>query len=79
VGTVIMHNVVSVDGFIAGEHDNVGSLHDWYFSGDTPVTGDGDQPYDHSGTGRRRRSISSTEWRRRSAGPGSSPGTGPSW
>jgi hypothetical protein len=38
VGTVIMHNVVSVDGFIADENDDVGPLHDWYFSGDTPIT-----------------------------------------
>jgi dihydrofolate reductase len=51
VGTVIMHNVVSVDGFIADKNDDVGPLHDWYFSGDTPITGD--QPYDHSGTGSR--------------------------
>jgi len=26
VGTVIMHNVVSVDGFIADENDDVGPL-----------------------------------------------------
>ena len=37
MGTVIMHNVVSVDGFIADENDDVGSLHEWYFSGDTPI------------------------------------------
>ncbi|MET7461800.1 dihydrofolate reductase family protein [Nonomuraea sp. NPDC005501] len=53
MGTVIMHNVVSVDGFIADEKDDVGSLHDWYFSGDTPITEGGDQEYDHSGTGNR--------------------------
>jgi dihydrofolate reductase len=29
VGTVIMHNVASVDGFIADENDDVGPLHDW--------------------------------------------------
>ncbi len=51
MGTVIMHNVVSVDGFIADDNDDVGPLHDWYFSGDTPITGSSDQPYDHSGTG----------------------------
>jgi len=33
VGTVIMHDVVSVDGFIADDKDDVGPLHDWYFSG----------------------------------------------
>ena len=37
MGTVIMHNVVSVDGFIADKNDDVGSLHDWYFSGGTPI------------------------------------------
>ncbi|HEV7213660.1 MAG TPA: dihydrofolate reductase family protein, partial [Chloroflexota bacterium] len=30
--------------------DNVGSLHDWYFKGDTPIT-EGDKQYDHSGAG----------------------------
>lgn len=29
-----MHAVVSVDGFIADEHDDVGPLFDWYFNGD---------------------------------------------
>ena len=51
MGTVIMHNVVSVDGFIADEQDDVGPLHDWYFNGDTPITDSGDQDYDHSGAG----------------------------
>ncbi|MGI5158656.1 dihydrofolate reductase family protein [Microbispora sp. CA-102843] len=51
MGTVIMHNVVSVDGFIADENDDVGPLHDWYFNGDTPITEGGDQQYDHSGAG----------------------------
>ncbi|WP_328615481.1 dihydrofolate reductase family protein [Amycolatopsis sp. NBC_00355] len=52
MGTVIMHNVVSVDGFIADEHDDVGPLHEWYFSGDTPITGSpGDERFDHSGAG----------------------------
>jgi dihydrofolate reductase len=46
-----MHNVVSVDGFIADKNDGVGPLHDWYFSGDTPITEGGDEQYDHSGTG----------------------------
>ena len=45
-----MHNVVSVDGFIADDNDDVGPLHDWYFNGDTPITGDSDEGYDHSGT-----------------------------
>ncbi|MEV7801791.1 dihydrofolate reductase family protein [Microbispora sp. NPDC088329] len=51
MGTVIMHNVVSVDGFIADENDDVGPLHDWYFNGDTPIVQGGDQQYDHSGSG----------------------------
>jgi dihydrofolate reductase len=38
LGTVIMHSVASVDGFIADEDDDVGPLHEWYFSGDTPIT-----------------------------------------
>jgi hypothetical protein len=46
-----MHNVVSVDGFIADANDDVGPLHDWYFSGDNPVPEDAGQQYDHSGGG----------------------------
>jgi dihydrofolate reductase len=53
VGTVIMHNVVSVDGFIADESDDVGPLHEWYFSGDTPITDSRDPTFDHSGAGAR--------------------------
>ncbi|MBZ5736934.1 dihydrofolate reductase family protein [Nocardioides mangrovi] len=37
MATVMMHAVVSVDGFIADEHDEVGPLFDWYFNGDTPI------------------------------------------
>ncbi|MFJ2739552.1 dihydrofolate reductase family protein [Streptomyces sp. NPDC087440] len=52
MGTVILHSVVSVDGFIADEKGDVGPLHDWYFGGDVPV---GEDPqsegHDHSGTG----------------------------
>jgi dihydrofolate reductase len=53
LGSVIMHNVVSVDGFIADGNDDVGPLHDWYFNGDTPITEDpdGGEQFDHSGTG----------------------------
>ena len=51
MGTVIMHSVVSVDGFIADENDDVGPLHDWYFNGDTPITEGVDQQYDHSEAG----------------------------
>src|SRR4051812_36413822 len=32
-----MHNVASVDGYIADEHDDIGPLFDWYFNGDTAL------------------------------------------
>jgi dihydrofolate reductase len=38
MATVITHAVVSVDGFIADENDEVGPLFDWYFNGDHPLT-----------------------------------------
>ncbi|MFJ9039287.1 dihydrofolate reductase family protein [Streptomyces sp. NPDC102406] len=34
---VLMHAVVSVDGFIADADDQVGPLFDWYGNGDTPL------------------------------------------
>ena len=37
MSTVVMHAVVSLDGFIADENDEVGPLFDWYFNGDTPL------------------------------------------
>ncbi|MDX2934721.1 dihydrofolate reductase family protein [Streptomyces ipomoeae] len=37
MSTVVMHNVVSVDGFIADGHDQVGPLFDWYSNGDVPL------------------------------------------
>ena len=46
-----MHNVVSVDGFIADDNDDVGPLHEWYFSGDTPIADATDRTFDHSGVG----------------------------
>jgi dihydrofolate reductase len=33
----MMHAVVSVDGFIADDNDDVGPLFDWYFNGDMPI------------------------------------------
>lgn len=51
MGAVIMHNVVSVDGFIADDNDAVGPLHDWYWSGDVPIVDIEDEHYDHSGSG----------------------------
>ena len=38
MGDIVMHNVVSVDGFIADANDDIGPLFDWYFNGDTPLT-----------------------------------------
>ena len=45
MSTVVMHNVVSVDGYIADENDDVGPLFEWYFNGDVPLTpGEMDDP-----------------------------------
>ena len=38
MSTVVMHNVVSVDGFIADADDQVGPLFDWYSNGDTELS-----------------------------------------
>ncbi|MEV0381607.1 dihydrofolate reductase [Nonomuraea sp. NPDC050643] len=37
MSTVVMHNVVSVDGFIADEKDQIGPLFDWYYNGDVEL------------------------------------------
>ena len=37
MSTVIMNNVVSVDGFIADAKDQVGALFDWYVNGDVEI------------------------------------------
>jgi SnoaL-like polyketide cyclase len=37
MGTTYLHAVASLDGYIADERDDVGPLHDWYFSGDHPL------------------------------------------
>jgi dihydrofolate reductase len=37
MSAVIMHNVVSVDGFIADANDQVGPLFDWYANGDVEI------------------------------------------
>jgi dihydrofolate reductase len=39
MSTVITHAVMSVDGFIADDKDEVGPLFDWYFNGDVPLAG----------------------------------------
>jgi dihydrofolate reductase len=42
MGAVVMHNVVSVDGFIADVDDDIGPLFDWYGNGDVePIEGSG--------------------------------------
>lgn len=38
MGKVIFNASVSLDGFVAGPHNEVDRLHQWYWSGDTPVT-----------------------------------------
>jgi dihydrofolate reductase len=40
MGKVIIQTIVSVDGFIATEDDQVGPLFDWFQTGDTPIYGD---------------------------------------
>ncbi|WP_062295705.1 dihydrofolate reductase family protein [Demequina maris] len=37
MGTVVMYGSVSVDGFIADDHDRPGPLFDWLVSGDVPL------------------------------------------
>lgn len=45
MASVVMHNVVSVDGFIADENDDVGPLFEWYLNGDQPLAaGEMDEP-----------------------------------
>lgn len=44
MGTTYLHAVASLDGYIADEHDDVGPLHEWYFSGDQPI-----RPQDDAG------------------------------
>lgn len=46
MGKVILGATVSLDGFIADEHDGVGPLFDWYGNGDVAVTlGDPDRVF----------------------------------
>ena len=41
MGKVVMNGTVSVDGFIADENDNPGSLFEWLVSGDVPLDDSG--------------------------------------
>src|SRR3954464_3072207 len=40
MGRTYLHAVASLDGYIADQRDDVGPLHDWYFSGDHPLVDD---------------------------------------
>ncbi len=42
MSSVVMHNVVSVDGYIADLDDDIGPLFEWYFNGDVPLTDAGE-------------------------------------
>jgi hypothetical protein len=42
MGTVVMHNAVSVDGYIADENDDIGPLFECYDNGDVPLTESGE-------------------------------------
>src|SRR5215468_8003545 len=53
MGKVVMYSTVSVDGFIADEHDQPGPLFDWLSSGDIPLDETGQltvsqASYDHT-------------------------------
>ena len=41
MGKVVMYSTVSVDGFVADEHDQPGPLFDWLSNGDVPLDEDG--------------------------------------
>jgi dihydrofolate reductase len=52
VGKVVLYGSVSVDGFVADEHDQPGPLFDWLVGGDVPLDGSGvlqvsQASYDH--------------------------------
>ncbi|MDS2174145.1 MULTISPECIES: dihydrofolate reductase family protein [unclassified Nesterenkonia] len=49
MATTYLHNVVTLDGFIAKEDDDVGAMHDWYFSGDHPLQDDESHADVHGG------------------------------
>ena len=47
MGKVVMYASVSVDGFVADEHDQPGPLFDWLSNGDVPLdeSGESRQPW----------------------------------
>jgi dihydrofolate reductase len=60
MSTTYMHAVASLDGYIADESDDVGPLHDWYFSGDHPLVDEDDA--DGEGGGAFRVSAASADY-----------------
>src|SRR4051812_3760608 len=65
MATVIMHAVVSVDGFIADRNDDVGPLFDWYFNGDQRIVGGaGEEEHGPFRIGARSHAYVSTFWDR---------------
>ena len=44
MSTVVLHAVVSVDGYVADQHDDLGHLSDWYFNGDQPLAARNGRP-----------------------------------
>ena len=63
MATVMMHAVVSVDGFIADEHDDVGPLFEWYFNGDLPIAGEAtEERHDPFRVSRRSHDYVSSMW-----------------
>ena len=65
MATVIMHAVVSVDGFIADQNDDVGPLFEWYFNGDMPIVDEAlEQRHEPFRVGQRSQEYVSTFWGR---------------
>src|SRR3954453_13009826 len=63
MATVVMHAVVSVDGFIADQNDEVGPLFDWYFNGDLPIADEaGEQRHAPFRVSRRSHAFVSSFW-----------------
>ena len=50
MATTYLHAVSSLDGYIADEQDDVGSLFEWYYNGDQPLVEDDKDLDFHSGT-----------------------------
>jgi hypothetical protein len=63
MGSVVMHNVVSVDGYIADDNDDVGPLFEWYYNGDVElVEGGPPRCRRHRPTTSSRRGPASGRW-----------------